>query len=148
MTEEILYYWDSEINGWVVTWHSTFTYTYDSSGNELEYIWNKWALEYNDWRFVSKKVSHWSELKTSVSNNEIDLQCNIYPNPTRDIITIETDRFDKYSIHITSMNGQLIYDNEMEGTSHQVDLSSFQKGVYFITVGSNKNVTTKKIIKL
>ncbi len=148
MTEQISYYWDSEINGWVVTGHSTFTYTYDPNGNELEYIWNKWTLEYNDWRFISKKVSHWSELTTSVSDNSIDLQCNIYPNPTIDILTIETDNLDQYSIEITSLNGQIICSTEMEGTNHQIDLSSFQKGVYFITIRSKDFARTEKIIKL
>jgi len=36
----------------------------------------------------------------------------------------------------------------MEGTVHQIDLSSFKKGVYFITIRSKEYVTTEKIIKL
>jgi hypothetical protein len=36
----------------------------------------------------------------------------------------------------------------MEGKSHQIDLSSFQKGVYFITIRSKDFVTTRKVIKL
>ncbi len=35
----------------------------------------------------------------------------------------------KYSIQITSLNGQFIYGTEMEGTSQRVDLSSFREGV-------------------
>ncbi|MEN8228303.1 MAG: T9SS type A sorting domain-containing protein, partial [Bacteroidota bacterium] len=72
----------------------------------------------------------------------------IYPNPARDIITIETDRVDRYSIQITTLNGQLIYDNEMEGVSHRIDLSSFREGVYCITIRSKGNITTRKIMKL
>ena len=36
----------------------------------------------------------------------------------------------------------------MEGPTHQLDLSSFQKGVYFITIRSNDFVRTRKIIKI
>jgi hypothetical protein len=36
----------------------------------------------------------------------------------------------------------------MEGTTQQLDLSSFQSGVYFITIRSKDFVTTRKIIKL
>ncbi len=73
---------------------------------------------------------------------------NVYPNPTNNLLTIEADRTGYHSIEITSLNGQLIFSTEMEGTSHQIDLSSFQKGVYFITVRSKDIVTTRKIIKL
>ena len=72
----------------------------------------------------------------------------IYPNPTNNLLTIETEYPDHYSIEITSLNGQQILIGEMEGTSHQIDLSSFQKGVYLITIRSEDFVTTRKIIKL
>jgi hypothetical protein len=75
-------------------------------------------------------------------------ELSIYPNPTNNLLTIETAQSGKYSIEITSLNGQLIIDGEMEGTTHQIDLSSFQKGAYFITIRSKDFVTTKKIIKL
>ncbi len=75
-------------------------------------------------------------------------ELSIYPNPTNNLLTIETAQSGKYSIEITSLNGQQIYSTTMEGTTHQIDLSSFQKGVYFITIRSEDFVTTRKIIKL
>jgi len=72
----------------------------------------------------------------------------LYPNPTNTLLTIETKYSDHYSIEITSLNGQEIYTAEMQGTSHQVDLSSFQKGIYFITIRSKEFVSTRKIVKL
>ena len=72
----------------------------------------------------------------------------VYPNPTNSLLTLETEHPDHYSIEITSLNGQLIFSTTMEGTTHQIDLSSFQKGIYFITIRSKDFVTTKKIIKL
>ena len=75
-------------------------------------------------------------------------EISIYPIPTNSLLNIETEQSDKYSIEITTLNGQLLYTVRMEGTSHQIDLSSFQKGVYFITIRSKDFVTTRKIIKL
>ncbi len=72
----------------------------------------------------------------------------IYPNPTNTILTIETGISDLYSVKITSLNGQFLLEQEMEGTTHQLDLSSFQKGVYFITIRSKDFATTRKIIKM
>jgi hypothetical protein len=75
-------------------------------------------------------------------------KARIYPNPTNNQLTIETEKSDRYSIEIASLNGQLIFSTLMEGTTHQLDLSTFQKGVYFITIRSKDFVTTRKIIKL
>ena len=72
----------------------------------------------------------------------------IYPNPANSLVTIEAEHADHYSINITSLNGQLIYSTTIEGSSHQLDLSTFQKGVYFITIRSKDLITTRKIIKL
>jgi len=72
----------------------------------------------------------------------------IYPNPANDLLTIETGQPGQHFIEITSLNGQLLYNDRMEGPTHQIDLSSFQKGLYFITIKSRDYVRTEKIIKL
>jgi len=72
----------------------------------------------------------------------------IYPNPSGDLINIETGQSGPLWIEITSLNGQQILSVEMEGTNHQIDLSPFESGVYFITIRSKDFVTTRKIVKL
>ncbi len=73
---------------------------------------------------------------------------HIYPNPTNSLLNIETAISDLYIIEITTLNGRLIFDQKTEGISFQINLSSFQKGVYFMTIKSKDFLTTKKIIKL
>ena len=73
---------------------------------------------------------------------------NIYPNPANDLVTIQYNSPGKYSVMINSMNGQVLYDETSSKLVHKIDLSSFQKGVYYITIRSKDFVTTKKIIKL
>ena len=72
---------------------------------------------------------------------------NIYPNPVNDLLTIEIRQPGQNFIEITSLNGQLLYTYIMEGSFHQIDLSSFEKGLYFITVRSRDDVRTEKIVK-
>jgi hypothetical protein len=72
----------------------------------------------------------------------------IYPNPANDRLTIETNKSGLHTIEITSLKGQLIYNSEIEGPILQLELSSFPKGVYFITVKFRDYVRTNKIIKL
>ncbi len=72
----------------------------------------------------------------------------IYPNPTNNLLTVETEKPEHYSIEVQSLNGQLVFNAKMEGNLFHLALSSFPKGVYFITIRSKDFVTTRKIIKL
>jgi hypothetical protein len=71
----------------------------------------------------------------------------VYPDPATDPLTVETVHPGLHSIEITALNGQLLYSTIMEEPTCQLDLSSFQKGLYFITVRSRDKVWTEKIIK-
>ncbi|MFH0759599.1 MAG: T9SS type A sorting domain-containing protein [Bacteroidota bacterium] len=73
---------------------------------------------------------------------------SIYPNPFRDILTIRTDNFEELSITVTSPNGQIVESRNFAGNLLRIDLSSIERGVYFITIRSKNFVTTRKIIKM
>ena len=62
--------------------------------------------------------------------------------------TIQTGISGTYKFEIASINGRIVHAGKYTGNPYQIDLSSFQKGVYFITIRSKDFVTTKKIIKL
>jgi hypothetical protein len=72
----------------------------------------------------------------------------IYPNPTSGPFTLQTPEEGQYDILIHSINGHFVYHSTFIGKSYECDLSSFQKGIYFITVRSKDFVTTRKIIKM
>jgi hypothetical protein len=72
----------------------------------------------------------------------------IYPNPATDFLTIETGTSELCNIKIRSLNGQLIFNKEMEGPLNHIALSSFDKGLYFITIKTKNFLTTSKLIKL
>jgi len=72
----------------------------------------------------------------------------IYPNPAQNQIILKAKEKVVYTIKITSMNGQIMHDSLILGSSQIIDISSFKKGVYFITIRSKDFVTTKKMIKL
>jgi len=84
---------------------------------------------------------------TSVGESVIQ-DMRIFPNPASERLTIQTNLTGPFDVEFTTLNGQLIHFERMEGTSQQIDLSSFQKGIYFITIRSKDFVTTRKIIKL
>jgi len=73
---------------------------------------------------------------------------SVYPNPAYEFVTIRSTHPEHMSIEITSSTGQLVSSTEMDGSSLQLDLSSFREGVYFITVRSKDFLTTMKFVKL
>lgn len=72
----------------------------------------------------------------------------IYPNPVSGEIVIQSDCEGIYTIEIASLNGQIIFSTEVEGSSSHIDVSSLREGNYFVTIKSKEAVSTSKIIKL
>jgi hypothetical protein len=73
---------------------------------------------------------------------------NIYPNPTTGLLNIETSEPELQHIEIFTLSGQSVFKRTLEGPSIQVDLSSFQKGIYFLTIRFDDSFLTRKLIKL
>ncbi|MHA2404084.1 MAG: T9SS type A sorting domain-containing protein, partial [Candidatus Kariarchaeaceae archaeon] len=95
-------------------------------------------------RYIDDDLQDILLIKTDANGNVISSldqiksanNLRIYPNPAITCITVETCISDLYNIEITSLNGQLLYNDRMEGPTHQIDLSSFEKGLYIITIRS------------
>ena len=75
-----------------------------------------------------------------------NLKVNVYPNPTTDKITIETDET-LLNYIVYDMNGREI-QNGMFGSSNQLNLQNAANGVYFVKITTiHNNVATVKVIK-
>jgi len=89
----------------------------------------------------------WAYAPTDIFPQENIYTFKVYPNPTAGLLTVESMQSGLHSIEITTSSGMLIFNSKLEGTTHQIDLSPFEKGVYFITIRSKGFEATKKIIK-
>jgi len=72
----------------------------------------------------------------------------IFPNPVESEIFIHLENMDPVSVTVLSITGEELFTRPMKGPWTNLDLSSFDSGVYFITIRSKEFVTTRKIIKL
>jgi len=88
------------------------------------------------------------ETGTSMKEESDQMHIKVYPSPTISTLFVETEYTNQFSIHIQAISGQLIFYTNSIGPTAQIDLSSFHKGVYFITIRTKDFITTKKIIKL
>ncbi len=87
-------------------------------------------------------------------NNIVELtgeDISVYPNPARDLINFSWENADKsVSISIVNSTGQVVKRIENTNTqgslSEQIDISGWQKGLYFIRIASEKGIITKSFI--
>ncbi len=78
----------------------------------------------------------------------------LYPNPTSNIVNIETDLVtDKAFIEISDLTGKIISSQEIFSETQssfksQVNMSAFPRGVYLLKLDTEKGKSIGKIIKL
>jgi hypothetical protein len=84
----------------------------------------------------------------SLNNINPDSEFEVYPNPFNEGISIRPRNNDAYHLTICNALGQTIYFSENQIGITQVDLSNHKKGLYFVLITNENNVSiTKKIIK-
>jgi hypothetical protein len=111
----------------------------------------------NDTIFIScenynaKATLYTSSLKQVgyLSTEKIDYNksTNIYPNPTTDYLTIETEyEFEK--ITISSLDGKVVFE-AIYSPTQKYDVSNLNQGFYFLTISASNNAQlfTLKIYK-
>ena len=88
-------------------------------------------------------------------NNEFNQRENnssnvvIYPNPVKDYISIELHDSNKgnYDIKITDVDGKPLQSFRQVNGKQDINLKHYTSGLYFITITTNSNCETYKIIK-
>lgn len=87
------------------------------------------------------------ELDINLGLNEStnNTKFNIYPNPTNDILNIQTNFTDDYTVKIIDISGRILIQNALDKSS-EIDISSLGKGTYMVLVGNGKVTMSKKII--
>ena len=76
----------------------------------------------------------------------------IYPNPTQGLLNIEIPNdFNKVDISIFSIHGKRMLNSKIDNINskkliHNLDISSFSKGIYYIKISDTEQITTGKII--
>lgn len=70
----------------------------------------------------------------------------IYPNPTSDVVNLKGDFISNATINITTLSGQMVYEDAISDNQTSIDLSSLDSGVYLVSVNSDAGFARKKLI--
>ena len=97
--------------------------------------------------FVIKEPTHGFDNESSLAVNSFDKEMEIkyYPNPTSSVLNIENPEGNINTIKVVSMLGRVLFTNDYNNVeSVQLDMSTYSKGTYFVTVNESKII---KILK-
>lgn len=87
------------------------------------------------------------EISMGVCQN-YDLNCNVYPIPTQDVLTIESEKLIE-TIQCTDISGRTLFVTDCDGVQETIiDISRLATGVYFLTIKAvDQTQQVQKVIK-
>ncbi len=91
----------------------------------------------------TKSVNH---LVTGVEN-KLHKDLRIYPNPANEVLYVKTSITSGYKVMLSDLSGRIVYQAQPNETVHSINLSSFNRGIYLISLSSDGYSTIQKIVK-
>jgi hypothetical protein len=77
--------------------------------------------------------------------DSLNLNTDVYPNPTKGIITLKSNYETFY--HVIAMTGEIISDGLLHKGENKLDITHLESGVYSITINTANAMETHKIVK-
>jgi len=76
---------------------------------------------------------------------DLNNQVNIYPNPTNNNFTIETNSTEKQTLQLFDVNGKLVLTQTINGKTN-IDGSNLAEGVYNLSLTNYNGVVNKRLV--
>lgn len=99
---------------------------------------------------VAQGVQQPYEVSTTVGINEtsINLEINVYPNPTTDYLTLKVEESKGLSYQLFDMQGKVIENKKVTASNTTIKMEGLPKATYFLKVTEEgQAVKTFRIIK-
>lgn len=80
---------------------------------------------------------------TSVTDLTADLNVNLYPNPAKDFVNIETN-FEIRNLKVVNYVGQVVFDRNVDQISFQLNTSNYGPGMYFVQIQTTDGVVVTR----
>lgn len=155
-TVDVVYHWEY-VNTNLTNLPESYFLGIQSSSSECRFLWASGPENIEDDRSYkfNPETEMWEELNIgqtvcieSPLTNEIFInegrKTELFPNPTQSSLTLKTDQI--YTIEIVNANGKVLSSFQMESQEQKIDVSQFEKGIYFIRFWENNDTFVKKIL--
>lgn len=113
--------------------------------NKLD-AYEHWSVNQNTGELVYLRdyLFTYDVIGDKVAENESPIKAQIYPNPTQDYVTIESE--DVEYVQVLDLCGRELFASEVHDAL-TIDMSEYEAGVYFVKLHSNDSTSVQKIIK-
>lgn len=85
-------------------------------------------------------------------NAEVDFQWKVSPNPASDVVSVTYQGnpilLNNNTLQIKDITGKLILEKSLNKVDFTIDVSTFQTGVYLMTIGNSEVKTCIKMVKI
>ena len=68
----------------------------------------------------------------------------IYPNPATDLVNVKSD-YHVVTVEVLNNAGQLVYTKDVESSSFNINVSSFERGIYYFRMKTDDQVILRKV---
>ncbi len=94
--------------------------------------------------------TYYNLIVSEESPEKPDWALKLFPNPTTELVTLETAYSNDLQVSIFNMNGQALYTQKISGGgSNTFDLKDYPAGTYLLSVrDADQNIQTFKVLKI
>lgn len=71
----------------------------------------------------------------------------VFPNPTKNLLTISQERDTNLEIQIVNLSGELLLKSNIYAKQETISIKEFPKGIYFLKISDAKGFYVQKILK-
>lgn len=106
------------------------------------------------WMLMAKLRGYTGNLNNENNILNVQMGCNLYPNPANNSISVEIDNTEEelVSFTIIDLNGEIIIRQEGQGIGPKlvkmIDIKELKKGLYIINIQSGQRILFDKFVKL
>jgi uncharacterized repeat protein (TIGR02543 family) len=105
---------------------------------------NKWNFDTN---IVTQDTTLYAKWSSTVGITEIEsTTTNIYPNPAKDELRIESNGLTITKLEIVDLSGKTIVNLKSE-IVNSINVSALPQGVYFVKMETDNGIVTRKFVK-
>jgi hypothetical protein len=99
-----------------------------------------------NWYIRSLKLygtSTTSTFEQNIENSSVEL----FPNPATETLNVITEGSQSpITLKVVDTSGQLIHSSQLNGTTDEINVSDYSKGMYFLQCAISGSVITRKFV--
>ena len=109
-------------------------------------------IDMNEIRYLELDTTELSGTSTDITNNNLDIEFSVYPNPAKNQITVDFISTNNKSSNliISDILGKTVKEfsiNSSNGINRiNINLNNLNDGIYFINFSNNDIKSTKKLV--